>query len=220
MKQRWFQIAVMGLIAGGIFLFAARPEACLTAPAAGGSGLEASTRLSSLLVFTAQEGEGESQDNGRKAFFEWLNFAILVGGLFYLLRKPLASFFGARSVSILKALGEGRKALEESGAKLKLVEWRLERLNEDIAALQAEAAKEMEAEAERMRRQAIVEAERISESARAQIEAAIRAAKIELKTFAANQATEIAGQMVRGQLNSENHGKLVQRFFEGLNGKN
>ncbi len=219
MKQRWFQIAAMGLIAGGIFLFPARPEARLTISAGGSSGLEASTRLSSLLVFAAQQGEGESQHSGRQAFFEWLNFAILVGGLFYLLRKPLTSYFSARSVNILKGLEEGRKALEESGARLKSVEQRLERLNEDIAALQAEAAKEMEAEAERMRRQAVAEAERISASARAQIEAATRAAKIELKAFAANQATEIAEQMVRGRLDRENQGKLVQRFFEGLNGK-
>ncbi|HUY13753.1 MAG TPA: ATP synthase F0 subunit B [Terriglobia bacterium] len=219
MKRRWLQIVVLGLLAAGVFLFQARRAACLTVSAGSSSGLAGTAHVSKLLLFAAQEGEGKSQHSGRKAFFEWLNFAILVGGLFYLLRKPLASYFSTRSVNILKGLEEGRKALEESGAKLKSVEQRLQRLNEDITALQAEAAKDMEAEAERMRRQAIVEAERASESARAQIEAATRAAKIELKAFAANQATEIAGQMVRGRLDRENQGKLVQRFFEGLNGK-
>ncbi|MGH9433131.1 MAG: hypothetical protein ACRD3T_16490 [Terriglobia bacterium] len=215
---RWFQFAALSLFAAGVFLFQVRP-----APAAmvsvGRSSLDAMASVSRLRVFSPPQDEGEPKHSGSTIFFEWLNFVILVAVLVYFLRKPVASYFSNRSATILKGLEEGRKAWEESVAKLKSIEQKLERLNDEVAALKADAAREMEAEAERMGRQTLSEAERVSESARAQIDAATRAAKIELKAFAANQAAEIAEQMVRGRLDRENQGKLVQRFFEGLNGK-
>lgn len=219
MRARLLQIAAFGLVAVGVLLLQARPATGATATWSSNSNIAGISSVSKLMISFAQEGKDASEHAGRTAFFEWLNFAILVGGLFYLLRKPLASYFSSRRVNILKRLEEGRKALEESAARLQSIEQKLERLNDEMTALRAAGKREIEAEAERMRRQAAIEAERISESARAQVEAATRAAIIELKAYAASQATELAGQMVRGRLDRENQGKLVQRFVEGLNGK-
>jgi F-type H+-transporting ATPase subunit b len=209
-----FQILVLGVFAlqaraaGSPFRFNGYPMAVARASSA-----------ITLAFFTPQEGEGDSGKGSEGTFYEWFNFALLVGGLVYLLRKPVSGYFSTRSANLRKSLEEGRKALKESGQRLQLIEQKLAHLNEEIAVLKGEAAKEMDAEAERMRRQTLLEVEKILGLARTEIEAATRSAKLELKAFAATQATEIARQMVRARLNAENQSKLVQRFFEGLNGK-
>jgi F-type H+-transporting ATPase subunit b len=212
------QFAALGILAGSLLAFQV-PKTMAAGFSGNAPRLVGGSSVPCLAVLAAQQNESESQPSGTMRFFEWLNFVILVGGLIYLLRKPLASFFTGRSAEIVKALDEGRKALDESVAKLKAIEQKLAGLKDEVEALRAQAAKDIEAEADRMRQQTVTEAERVSESARAQIEAATRAAKVELKAFAANQAAEIAEQMVRTRLDRENQGKLVERFFEGLNGK-
>jgi F-type H+-transporting ATPase subunit b len=139
---------------------------------------------------TPEQEEGEA--GGHELFYKFINFALLVGGLGYVLRKPLAAFFSARSASIQKSLEEGRKALEASQAQLQAVEERLRHLEAEIAAFKAAASQEMEAEGQRLRQAAAEEAEKILESARAQMETAVRAAKLELKAYAAQQAVDLA----------------------------
>jgi F-type H+-transporting ATPase subunit b len=162
----------------------------------------------------ANAGEGSEVGKGRwYELFKVINFVLLAGGLAYVLRKPLADFFSARSASIRKSLEEGRKALEASQAQLQAVEEKLQRLEEEIAAFKASAAREMEAERQRLRQAAADEAEKILESARAQMDAATRAAKIELRIYAAQQAVQLAEELVRQRLDDASLGRLVSQFI-------
>ena len=89
----------------------------------------------------------EEEHEGKSALdliYKIVNFAILVGGLSYILRKPLADFFAERTATIRKELGEGRKALEASQARLKSVEEKMEGLEQHIAILKETAEKEEE----------------------------------------------------------------------------
>jgi F-type H+-transporting ATPase subunit b len=162
--------------------------------------------------------EGEEESN-RETLFKVINFVILAGALAYLLRKPLSTFFTSRSESIRKSLGEGRKALEASQAQLQAVERKLQGLEEEIARFKADSAAEMEAERERLRQAAAVEAERILEFARAQIDSATRAAKLELKSYAARQAVDLAEQTIRQRLDEAGRAELVERFLRQLSPK-
>ena len=136
-----------------------------------------------------------------------------MGALGFVLRKPLAGFFAERSASIRKGLEEGRKALEVSQAQLKTVEEKLQHLEEEIAAFKASAAREMEAERQRLKLAAAEEAEKILQSARAQTEVAVRAAKLELKSYAAEQAVELAEEIIRRRLDEAGRKKLVSDFL-------
>jgi len=94
--------------------------------------------LSATLVTWAQGSEtakGENSEPPNELLYKFINFAILAGGLGYILRKPTAEFFGSRSASIQKSLDEGRKALEASQARLKVVEDKLKGLEAEIAAV-------------------------------------------------------------------------------------
>jgi F-type H+-transporting ATPase subunit b len=159
------------------------------------------------------QDEAEGKKEGRELLYKFINVSLLVGVLAYLGRKPLAEFFAQRSASIRKGLEEGRKALEASQAQLKTVEAKLQHLEEEIAAFKASAGREMEAEHQRSKLAEAEEAEKILQAARAQTEVALRAAKLELKSYAAEQAVQLAEEIIRRQLDDAGRKKLVEDFL-------
>jgi F0F1-type ATP synthase membrane subunit b/b' len=171
-----------------------------------GPGASLRVRASAPGPTTEQKAEGIEQKPAHFLLFKAINFLILVVGLGYLLRKPFREFFTGRSTSIRKGLEEGRKALEA----------KLQHLEEEIAAFKAAAARDMEAERERMRQAALEETEKILESARAQIEGAVRVAKLDLELYTAYQAIEQAEGMIRGRLDEQGQKRLLGQFMAHL----
>lgn len=167
----------------------------------------------------AAGAEEKGQEPAHALLFKVINFVLLVGGLGYVLRKPAADFFSSRSASIQKSLEEGRKALETSQAQLQAVEEKLRHLEEEIAAFQASAARETEAEHQRLRQATAEEAVRILESARAQMDTAVRGAKLELKNYAAQQAVALAEGLIRERLDESGRRRLVSQFAVTLQAK-
>jgi F-type H+-transporting ATPase subunit b len=167
----------------------------------------------SLASARAPEGEAEGKRERRELLYKFINLSLLVGALVFVLRKPLADFFAQRSASIRKGLEDGRKALEASQVQLKAVEEKLQHLEEEIAVFKASAGREMEAERQRLKLAAAEEAEKILQAARAQTEVAVRAAKLELKSYAAEQAVELAEEIIRRRLDDAERKKLVGEFL-------
>jgi F-type H+-transporting ATPase subunit b len=161
----------------------------------------------------------ESSEPPHEMLYKVINFVILVGGLGYLLRKPLAEFFSSRSASIQKSLDEGRKALEASQAQLKVVEEKLRGLEAEIAAFKASAVREMEAERQRLQQAGAEEAAKILESARAQMDTALRGAKLDLKNYAAQQSVTLAEELIRTRLDDAGRKRLVTQFVARLESK-
>ena len=174
-------------------------------------------------MVTAQERQGavndEKSESRHELLYKAINFAILVGVLGYLLRKPFADYFRSRSAAITQGLEEGRKALEKAQAQLKDVEAKLARLESEIAAFKDSALREMEAERTRMQQLSADEAARILESARAQTATAIRAARLELKSYAAGKAVTQAEQIIRVRLDEDGQHRLVSQFAATLEPK-
>lgn len=165
---------------------------------------------------TAEEKEESGHSN--ELLYKVINFAILAGALTYLLRKPLSGFFAQRTAEIQASLEKGRKALEESGARLKQVEEKMNGLEAAIAALRAEAEQEEEAELNRLREAARAEAERIVANAQDEIEGAGRVARLELKRYAAEQAIRLAEEHLRQHLDKKQRTSLANRFLTKLDG--
>ncbi len=153
---------------------------------------------------------------GHEALFDWINLSLLIAALVYLLHKPLGGFFRERSAGIRKALEEGRSALERAHAQLAAMEEKTRGLEAQIVALKAEAARQTEAERERLSRATEQDAERILHVAQASIEIAVQAAKLELKAHAVREATDMAEKMVRERLDEAARARLVRRFLDGL----
>ncbi len=167
----------------------------------------------------AAEHEEKSEGHKHELLFKVINFVILVGGLGYILRKPLANFFVERSASIRKSLDEGRKALEASQAQLQAVEDKLRRFEEEMASFRAAALDEMKAEREHLRRMTATEIEKMMDSLRVQMEVATKQARLELKLYGAQQAVEMARQMIGQRLDEAGQRRLVTDFVARLEGK-
>ncbi len=179
--------------------------------------------LASPVASRAQESEpagkeGKSEPH-HELLFHTINFIILVAGLGYVLRKPMAEFLSGRSAAIQKALDEGRKALEASQAQMRAAERKLRGLEAEIAALQATAEREMASERQRLQQAGAEEAARILESARAQIDSALRAAKLELKSYVAEQSVASAEELIRTRLDDAGRRRLVTQFAATVGSK-
>jgi F-type H+-transporting ATPase subunit b len=190
--------------------------ACLLGPVGLPAFARTITLHRSLAAARAPESEEEGKKERRELVYKFINLSLLVGALAYLLRKPLADFFAQRSASIRKEIEEGQKALEASQAQLKTVEEKLRHLEEEIASFKASAGQEMEAERQRLKHAEAEEAEKILQAARAQTEVAVRAAKLELRTYAAQQAVALAEEIIRQRLDEAGRQKLVDEFLAGV----
>jgi F-type H+-transporting ATPase subunit b len=146
--------------------------------------------------------------------FEDLNFAILAAAILYGLFKYLPQTLRKRREDIQQRLVDARAATEQAKQRLRAVEEKFARLDEEIAALRAQAEREGVAEEARMK--ALIEAERqrIVASAEQEIAAAALAARRELKRFAAELAVRRARQMV--SVDDDRDRALVRQFTQEL----
>lgn len=165
------------------------------------------------------EGASEEKESGSETselIFKTINFIILTGGLGYLLRKPLADFFVQRSGAIRAQLDEGRKALEASQERMSAIEGKLRHLEDEIASFKASALREAEVERQNLQAAAAREAEKILESARARMETSTRAAKLELRFFAAEEALKQAETLIQSRLDEATRTQLLSQFMARL----
>lgn len=190
--------------------------ACVLADAATLKAASAQLVLAWAAAPEQEEHGKEAEEEKHELYYKIINFALLAMALGYVLRKPMKEFFTQRSSEIVKALEEGRAALKESQAKLAVVEEKLRHLDEEIAAFKATSEQEMQQERQRLREETAREAEKILETARARTDSAVRAAKLELKVYTAQEALRLAERMIRERLDDPARARLVSQFIRTL----
>lgn len=166
----------------------------------------------------AEEGDAGAA-SAPTELFKWINFAIVAAAVIWVFGKILPSKFRANAEKISSAITKAAAAKAEAERKLKDAEQRLARLEEEVRGLREEALREGAAEAERIRALARSDAEKIGIAAKAEIEAAERAARIQLKALAAKLAVEGAESLLAKQLTPMNQDALIAGFVETLQGR-
>lgn len=146
--------------------------------------------------------------------FEDVNSAILIGAILFGLWMVLPKAFRNRTATLQKQLIEARTATEEANERLRAVEARLARLDQDIVAIREQVERDAVDEEKRIRQSMEEERKRIVDSAEQEIDAAGAAAQRELKRFAAELAIDRATKVI--QLSPETDRLLVQRFGSDL----
>jgi F-type H+-transporting ATPase subunit b len=167
----------------------------------------------------ASQGAGETpgeEEHGRLLGWMWANFAVLVGGLGYLIYKNAGPYYAGRSRKIRKDLIEAGDLRKEAEERVAEVERRLANLEVEIASLRAESQREAAAETERLAVQTAAELAKIQARAEQEIAAAGRAARLELKRYAAALAVDLAAQKIRGRMTAEAQDALVGGFVQTL----
>jgi F-type H+-transporting ATPase subunit b len=148
--------------------------------------------------------------------FTITNFIVLAILLGWLLIKTLPKTFRDRSTAIQKHLVDARTATEEASARLNSVESRLGKLDEQIAAMRAQAEKDSAHDEQRIKASVEEEKQKILTAAEQEISAATVQARKQLQQYAAELAIEQAARKL--VVTAETDRLLVQGFARRLAG--
>ncbi len=173
------------------------------------------------VVAAASEAAGEAGGNPwYDLIMKFVNFAILVGMLFYFLRKPVTQGLADRRANIKRELEEALKAKEAAEAKYKEYKNKVANLEAEVRRIQ----EDFQVEGERQKDRILAEAEKAAESIRAHAEAAganeVKRASDELRAEVGRLAVELAEQMLVKAYTAkdqEHAVKLTIKNIEGLN---
>ena len=145
-----------------------------------------------------------------------VNLLIFLAVMFFILRKPLSKAMQDKRDGIKAELQRARAEKEEAEKRLREIDARLSRLDEEVAEIKAKAEQEAKAEYERLIKQADEEADRIRVMAEREIEGASKAAHMQLKEFVAGKSVELAETMIRKEIKPEDDARLIKDFAKEL----
>ncbi len=147
-----------------------------------------------------------------------ISLAVNFGGIllfFYLIfRSKLPQMFRDRTNSIQKAILDAKAVSAEATEKLKNVEERLAKLDNEVSGIRAEAEKQAATEEERIRAAAEEDKRRVVESAKMEIDAIARNARRDLKNYAASLAVDFAAKRIHVDESADR--VLVREFVDQL----
>jgi F-type H+-transporting ATPase subunit b len=164
----------------------------------------------------AQEGESTPADSPIGWLFRWLNIAIVSGAIAYFAVKKGGPYFRRKAEEITNKIAEGARARAAAEQRRREAEAKLAGLDQEIEQMRAEAKRDADAEAKRLRTMARQEAEKIEQAAQGEIAAAERAGRLELKALTARLALEHAEALLKQKLNAETDAGLLRAFVEEL----
>ena len=142
------------------------------------------------------------------------NFAVIAAVILWFSRKSLPGMFRDRTASIRNSMEEAKRASSEANERLRSIEKRLERLNEEIGQMRSAAEEEAAAEESRIKEAATEDARKIAEAAGLEIAAAAKTARRQLTAYAADLAVALAAKQIR--VDAATDQGLVQRFADQL----
>jgi F-type H+-transporting ATPase subunit b len=175
--------------------------------------------LFAAVSLQAAEESGNAATERATEIFKWINFAIVAGLILWLCLKKAPVFFSGRASAISSAITIATAAKAAADAQLRQAETRLANLQKEVAELRASAEREATAEVARLRATTQTDAQKIAAAAKAEIEAAERAARLELKALAANLAVDGAESLLVKQLTPQAQESLISSFVKSLEGR-
>ena len=159
--------------------------------------LPAALLLAAQPLWAAQE---EGAKGGYFTAFQFINFALVAGAIIWVLVKKAPAFFAARAAEIGSAIDEGSKVKAQAEARRDEAKKRLANLASEVEELRAAALRDAAAEAERIQAATREEAAKIERAAQAEVDAALRSARHELRAVAARLSVERAEALLRAEM--------------------
>lgn len=173
-------------------------------------------------------GEEHHGPTWREYLFKWINFALLVGLLWWLLVDSpkfvtdIFSFEGLRThlkkrrESIVESRQLAEERREEAQRLLQESASRLDEIEASVAALLDEAREDAGRELERAEKEGRRQAERVQEMTSRELRAEGLAARRELRAFVADLAVAKAEEILRDRLSPQVQEELVRQHLARL----
>jgi F-type H+-transporting ATPase subunit b len=170
-----------------------------------------------VLTRAAEKGESPAEQTVG-IIFKWIHFAILAGILYWLLVKVLPPIFRRNADNISAAMTKAAVAKAEAERRLKEAERKLASLEQEVEHFRGEVQAQAAIEFDRLRAMAGNDVGKIKLAARAEMEAAERAARVELKALAAKLAVDRAESLVTKEMTPAVQEAMINHFVESLQG--
>lgn len=143
-----------------------------------------------------------------------INFVILIGVLYYVLRVPLTDYLQSRRTGISKDLVSAAELRATATAQLADIDRKVTALPGEIELLRTRGAEEIAAEEQRIAAQATAERERLLEQTRRDIDVQVRLAKRELVEHAADLSVQLATERITHGITPADQDRLVDRYLD------
>lgn len=145
-----------------------------------------------------------------------VNFLLLFGGLFIVLRKPVGALLAKRTDDVGAGLRRAETDRTAAEARAEGSRAKLAGLEAEVAALKSAAGEEGRRETERIAAAARAEAERLKKLTRQELDEQVRVGVRELKAYAAARATELARERILERLTPERQAGLIEQSIDNL----
>lgn len=152
--------------------------------------------------------------------WKFINLAIFVAVLTYLIRRPLSEGFKAKREAIRADLIKAEKEKQEALAQLTAAETRLAALENEKRSILEKAQAESKEEKRRIVEAAEAEAARLREQAEGEIARLAQKSRLELRRYSAEESIRRAEERLRGQIDSEKDSRLVKAGIDAIGGLN
>lgn len=188
------------------------------------------TVFSTIILFLAAATTGS--DSGFSAFWNqyinypafevwrFVNLAIFVFVMIYLLKKPLSGTFKAKREEIRSELIKAEEAKKAALAKLTDVEAKLAGADAEINTLNKQAREEIELEKRRLMAQVASEAEKLNSQTAGEIVRVGQVARLELRRFAVEESLRLAEEKLRNDVTPQTDSRLIRSGIKAIGGLN
>ena len=175
--------------------------------------------LSAGVVLAASGGEhGSGEGSAAKGWaqtdwFRVINFVVLAGLLFFVLRKPVAAALGSRIEGIKAQLADLEAQKEEAEKKLAVYNEKLSRLEKEAEKIVSDYIQQGNEAKARIIREAEAAAEKLQSLARRNIEHEFERAKQQLQQEVLEKSLVKAEQIIIGNITAKDQDRLVDEYL-------
>jgi F-type H+-transporting ATPase subunit b len=177
--------------------------------------------LLAIPVMAADEHGGDPELDGaywQLQLVKLVNFSVIALAAFFILKKPVTEFFKKRGQQIEQDVKAAEIARQEAEKRLLEVEQEVAAIETRYEEILRSAREEGEAERERLLTQAKREAEKIKQVTENEISSRLKAARQELKEYAAELAVERARKIIQEELTEDGDRRLIERSVDEIGG--
>jgi len=152
--------------------------------------------------------------------WKFINLAIFVAALVYVVKKPLSEAFRARRDAIRAELIRAEEEKQAALKRLTSAEAKLAALDAEKAAILKKAREEAEAEKRRLAEQAEWDVKKLREQTSGEVSRLLKLTFAQLRRFSAEESVRLAEEKLRAQIDTQKDTQLVKSGIASIGGLN
>ena len=170
--------------------------------------------LFSALSLASEHGAAHEGGIPKVVFYQALNFFLLIGVLYFLLRSKVTQFFNKRHDTLKVAVNESKRLKDEAEKRHQEYTVKLQKLETDMA----HSLEKMRSEGEQLKKKVVAEAQKtaqfIEEETRKIIATELERAKKQLFEEALEKTLDKAQKITKAGIQQKDQQKMHEEFID------